>query len=115
MSSARSKTPSGSTSKRRSGGSTRSDVAFHFPVVYVDESASQEVLPRALRKHDIDVRTRREVFPSQSDVSDVQWLTFCGRQGWIAITKDKEIQHRANERLRSSTRGFAPLFSRAEP
>jgi hypothetical protein len=56
---------------------------------------SQRLLATALRAHDLVVYIRADVFPS--GVSDAEWLQEVGRQGWIALTKDKAIRRRTNE------------------
>lgn len=99
MTSNKSKPRSGSTSPRRRRRRTRrrSDPAFQFPDIYVDESTSQVYVPNALRQRGFKVWTRREAFPNHPQVDDVTWLAHCGRRGWIAITKDQAIKRRPNE------------------
>lgn len=33
------------------------------------------------------------------DCSDEEWLKLVGRKGWFALTRDRRIRYRANERL----------------
>lgn len=75
----------------------RRDPAFHFPPIYVDESASQLTLPTELRNRGLKVYTRHDVFAANEPIDDPTWLSHCGRHKWIAITKDKGIRHRPAE------------------
>lgn len=44
------------------------------------------------------LRTHAEVFGARDqEVADVEWLELCGRQGWIALTKDRRIRYRPAE------------------
>jgi hypothetical protein len=54
-------------------------------------------LARALTEHGFRVLTRHEVFAANQQVDDPMWLDRCGRERWVAITKDKGIRHRPAE------------------
>ena len=109
MKSARSRTRSGTTSSRASRRKPRPDSAFAFPGFYADESATQTILPNALRARGFHVETRRSVFPTDPLVTDPVWLDRCGREGWVAITKDKAIWRRPGE-LRILKLSKVPMF-----
>lgn len=59
--------------------------------IFVDRSMGTVVLYEALAKAPkdqvADVVVHDEVFPQDAD--DEVWLEHCGRNGWIALTKDK--------------------------
>lgn len=99
MTSAKSKTRSGSTPRRRRRRTKkkRQPAEFLFPHIYIDESVSQVRLSEGLRQRDLKVWTRRDVYPNEPLVDDVTWLERCGREGWVAITKDQAIRRRPNE------------------
>ena len=53
------------------------------------------MLPEALRARGLRVIARADRFPA--GVTDPEWLTEAGAQGWLVLTKDKAIRHRTNE------------------
>lgn len=54
------------------------------------------IVAAALRKAGAAVEVHDDHFPS--DARDVDWLRVAGQKGWIVLTKDKNIRHRAVER-----------------
>lgn len=74
------------------------------PEFFVDECLSQRWVAEELRSRGVVVHTMRDVFPPGALVTDEQWLDVVGKRGWVALTKDKHIRHRQNERraLRSA-------------
>lgn len=57
------------------------------------------MVPEALRALGWTVRTMHEVYgPRDEDVPDVEWLERCGHEGWVALSKDKNIRHNPLER-----------------
>lgn len=43
-------------------------------------------------------RTHLEVFGERDqDVTDVEWLELCGREGWVVLTMDRRIRYRRAE------------------
>ena len=84
------------SSKKRSD--TSSPAALpRLPVIYIDESLSQQILATALRSRRLEVRIRSDVF--RPGVPDPEWLSHVGREGWIVLTKDKNIRRRQNEMI----------------
>lgn len=68
------------------------------PEFFVDKSLGRHDLPSALRSAGWTLRTHAEVFGARDEeVADVEWLELCGREGWIALTKDRRIRYRPAE------------------
>lgn len=68
------------------------------PEFFVDKSLGRHDVPSALRSAGWILRTHAEVFGARDqEVPDVEWLELCGRQGWIALTKDRRIRYRPAE------------------
>jgi len=64
-------------------------------------------VPRILRERGFDVECHDSHFPERTP--DFRWLTRCGAEGWIAITKDQRIRFCWRAKL-SIMRGGAKLF-----
>jgi hypothetical protein len=87
-----------------------------FPPFFVDECLSQRWVAEALRNLGAVVFTMRDVFPAGTIVTDEEWLRLVGKNGWVALTKDKHIRHRQSERraLRSAkVRAFVLVARKA--
>lgn len=71
---------------------------FHSrPEFFLDRSLAGRVAD-ALRAAGWSVRTHMEVYGGRDeDVEDVEWLELCGREGWIALTKDRRVRYRRYE------------------
>jgi hypothetical protein len=66
---------------------------------FLDRSLGRRVVPEALRAIGWTIRTMHEVYGARDeDVPDVEWLERCGREGWVALSKDKNIRHNPLER-----------------
>jgi hypothetical protein len=71
---------------------------FHSrPEFFLDRSLAGRVAD-ALRAAGWNVRTHMEVYgPQDQEVEDVEWLELCGREGWVALTKDRRVRYRRYE------------------
>ncbi len=67
------------------------------PEFFIDRSLARRDVAEALRGVGWLVRTHLEVFGNRDqEVTDVEWLELCGREGWIVLTMDRRIRyHRA--------------------
>jgi predicted nuclease of predicted toxin-antitoxin system len=70
-------------------------------VVFVDRSLGKKVVANALRISGYSVEIHDDHFPP--DAPDYVWLNEVSRRGWIVLTKDKKIRHRAGELLAVKT------------
>ena len=64
-------------------------------VFFVDRSLGRRIIPGALRDAGEEVRIHDDHFPQ--DAKDEVWLAEAGKQGWVVLTKDKNIRYRAIE------------------
>ena len=64
-------------------------------VFFIDRSLGRRIIPGALRDAGEEVRIHDEHFPQ--DAKDETWLAEAGKQGWVVLTKDKNIRYRAIE------------------
>ena len=60
-------------------------------VFFVDRSLGRKIIPGALRDAGEEVRIHDEHFPQ--DAKDEVWLAEAGKQGWVVLTKDKNIRY----------------------
>lgn len=68
------------------------------PEFFLDRSLGRYAVAAALRAAGWDIRTHAEVFGKRDEVvADAEWLERCGRQGWVALTKDRRIRYRPAE------------------
>ncbi len=68
------------------------------PEFFVDRSLARRDVAEALRREGWLVRTHLEVFGERDqDVTDVEWLELCGREGWVVLTMDRRIRYRRAE------------------
>lgn len=65
------------------------------PPLFIDRCAWSRRLGEALRDADIPFIIHDEKFAK--DCEDVDWLPVVGREGWIVITRDKNIRRKPNE------------------
>ena len=63
---------------------------------FVDRSLGRQLVANALRLAGESVEIHDDHFAP--DAPDDVWLTAVGQRGWIALTKDKAIRFRKNER-----------------
>jgi len=66
------------------------------PVFFLDRSLGKHTIAEALRQAGEDVRIHDDHF--RQDTTDEEWLRQVGEQGWIVLTKDKQIRRRSHER-----------------
>ena len=64
-------------------------------VLFIDRSLGKQIIATALRAAGFQVEVHDDHF--SPDARDQEWLTEVGRKGWIVLTKDKKIKHRALE------------------
>jgi hypothetical protein len=71
-----------------------------LPDLFLDRSLGRIQVPTLLRAAGLDLRTLAEVYgvPADEDVSDVEWLTRAGHEGWPVLMKDERIRYRPAER-----------------
>ena len=82
--------------KRRSGASYRSRLLEPLEL-FLDRALGKYSVAEALRKVDnVKVHIHEDHF--QIDESDHIWLPKAVANGWVILTKDKRIRHRALER-----------------
>lgn len=78
---------------------------------FLDRSLGRVQLPQLLRDDGWELHTLAEVFgvPKDETVSDVEWLTLAGANGWPVLMKDQRIRYRSAEvgaLIDSSVRAF---------
>jgi hypothetical protein len=74
-----------STTEKRLKGST----------FYLDASIYSRVLAERIRQAGANVEHAGGAF--RADALDEEWLAACGERGWIVLTRDNRIRHRALE------------------
>ena len=62
------------------------------PVLFLDRNLGKHVIAEALRSAGICVEVHDDHLPI--DAPDEDWITLAGRNGWIVLTKDKNIRYR---------------------
>jgi hypothetical protein len=65
-------------------------------VLFLDRSIDGNHLATELRRRALTVIRHKERF--RHDISDVDWLTVAGSEGWVVLTRDKNIRLREIER-----------------
>ncbi|MCG8556099.1 MAG: hypothetical protein MJD61_12565 [Proteobacteria bacterium] len=73
---------------------------------WVDRCLGTAVVPAALRKHGVDVRTYTDLYPDDPKVPDARWIVEVSALGWVIVTKDKNIR-RDQEELAALRRACA--------
>ena len=68
-----------------------------IPLLFIDRCAWSQRLDDALKEAGIPFVAHREKFEPACD--DTVWLTVAGQEGWVVITRDKNIRRKANELL----------------
>lgn len=63
---------------------------------FIDHSLGGKQIAALYRDHGRGVHILREVFPQ--DINDVDWLPKVGANGWVVLTKDKDIRRNEVER-----------------
>src|ERR1700677_740633 len=83
-----------STSKKRSAASWPSRLPKP-PVFFLDRSLERHRVSAALRATGTTVQVHDDLFPQ--DAADEVWLRAAGENGWVVLTKDKNIRYRTRE------------------
>ena len=79
-------------SKKRSGASYKPQPER---TLFIDRSLGRHIIADRLRAEGIAVEVHDDHLPQ--DAPDEEWITLVGRMGWVAITKDRGVRHRAAE------------------
>jgi hypothetical protein len=71
-----------------------------LPDLFIDRSLGRIQLPTLLRAAGLRLRTLAEVYgvPADEEITDVDWLTRSGSEGWPVLMKDERIRYRPAER-----------------
>jgi predicted nuclease of predicted toxin-antitoxin system len=64
-------------------------------VFFIDLSLGRYKFPSILRKEGLEVEVHDVHLPTNA--TDERWLELVGRNGWIAVTKDKRIRYNSLE------------------
>ena len=64
-------------------------------VFFIDRSLGRHTFPSILKKNELEAEAHDDHLPL--DATDEQWLELVGRNGWVAVTKDRRIRYRALE------------------
>ena len=75
--------------------------------VYFTDRDLGKQFPAILAAAGLEVERHHDLFPPDS--RDEQWLEYCGTNGRIAITHDRRIRHKVNEREAVMQHGVALL------
>ena len=62
------------------------------PILFLDRNLGKHVIADALRSAGISCELHDDHLPI--DAPDEDWIALAGRNGWIALTKDKNIRNR---------------------
>ena len=60
-------------------------------VLFVDRSLGAKKIPSELRARGYEVRVHDDLL--SQDAADEDWLKLIGKNGWIGITRDKNIRY----------------------
>lgn len=89
------------------GANLTSEPPDHF-VFFIDRSLGKHAVAARLRGVGATVEIHDDHF--LPDAPDSEWLGEVGRRGWLVLTKDKRIQHRAIEQSAVAS-AFVRLFA----
>jgi hypothetical protein len=65
---------------------------------FIDRSLGRYKVAAALRAATWTLRTHHEVYGDRDeDVPDVEWLEYCGDEGFPVLTKDRRLRYRPAE------------------
>ena len=67
------------------------------PEFFLDRSLARRQVADRLQRQGWRLRTHFEIYGDRDqEISDVEWLELCGREGWAVLTMDRRIRyHRA--------------------
>lgn len=71
------------------------------PIFFLDRSIGKKLVAGELRQAGFDVLVHDDLFASNA--LDEEWLERAGREQWIALTKDRKIRYRENEKIAVQT------------
>jgi predicted nuclease of predicted toxin-antitoxin system len=92
-------------SKKRSAANSKKSPPK--PVFFLDRSLGKHIVADALRHAGAEVRIHGDHFAE--DEKDERWLREVGKQGWIVLTKDKNIRYHLLE-IAALIRGAVSAF-----
>ena len=82
-------------SKKQSAANSIAEKRLKKAVFYLDESIYSRSLLKRMRDAGANVEHARGAIPAGSE--DEDWLSECGKRGWIVLTRDQRIRHRRLE------------------
>ena len=65
------------------------------PIFFTDRDLGR-VFPDILEANGLRVKRHADLFPH--DAADEEWLLEVGRNGWVAVSRDRRIYYRPNEK-----------------
>ena len=81
--------------KKQSGANSPQQPDIDDFVLFLDRNLGKHVIAERLRSEGLNVEIHDDHLPL--DAPDEEWLELVGRNGWLALTKDKNIRYRAAE------------------
>lgn len=81
--------------KKRSGANSPQQPDIGDFVLFLDRNLGKHIIADRLRSEGLNVEIHDDHLPL--DAPDEEWLKLVGRNGWLALTKDKNIRYRATE------------------
>lgn len=81
--------------KKRSGANSPQQPEIGDFVLFLDRNLGKHIIADRLRSEGLNVEIHDDHLPL--DAPDEEWLRLVGRNGWLALTKDKNIRYRATE------------------
>jgi hypothetical protein len=92
-------------SKKQSAANSIAEKRLKKAVFYLDESIYSRSLLRRMRDEGANVEHPRGAIPAGAE--DQDWLSECGKRGWIVLTRDQRIRHRRLELNAIQSHGVA--------
>lgn len=80
-------------STKRSGASSQSPP--EEPTLFLDRNLGRHIVAGRLREDGVRVEIHDDHLPP--DAPDEDWIALVGRNGWLAVTRDRNIRYRAAE------------------
>ena len=65
------------------------------PVFFLDRNLGKHIIANRLRSEGLVVEVHDDHLPLAAH--DEEWIALVGRNGWVAVTKDKNVRYRAAE------------------
>ena len=65
------------------------------PTLFLDRNLGRHIVADLLRSEGMPVEIHDDHLPP--DAPDEEWIALVGRNGWVAVTKDKNVRYRAAE------------------